>query len=200
MLFLSLALPLTAASPPVDQAGVDQVINACIAGDRRAQETFYRDHYGMLLTVCRRYASDEQLAADYTNQAFLRAFTHLGSLKDGATLGVWLRRIAINVCLTELRKLDKRTTELKEIDLPAGARIQPKAFEKMGVEEIIRLLQRLPQRQRLVFNLVAVEGYRHADVAKQLGITAANCRYHFACARIALQCLILHQNQLPDEK
>lgn len=200
MLFLSLAVPLTAASPPVDQNREASLVNACLSGDRRAQEKFYRLHYGLLLTVCRRYAPDEQLASDFTNRAFMRALAKLGSYSASGSLAGWLRRLTVNVCLTELRKSGRETTELTESDLPAGARVQPAAFSTMGVEEIIGLLQQLPERQRLVFNLVAVEGYRHADVAARIGITAVNSRYHFAAARQELKRLIALQNRLPNGK
>ena len=109
--------------------------------------------------------------------------------------GAWLRRITVNVCIDELRrskalKHRKPKAGLVEQTLP----VSPAVLERLALADLVALIQQLPVMPRTVFNLYAVEGYSHAEIAQRLKLSQANSRYFFRRSRLLLQALLQNQN------
>jgi len=170
-----------------------ELLARCRAGETRAQKEFYNAHYRLVLGITSRYSLDQQQAVDFLNRTFLTVFRSLDKYRGEGEVGAWVRKICVNVCLGQLRI--RRNQSYAE--LPAQERERcaaPSALHHLAVEDLVALIRQLPEVPRTVFNLTAVEGYSHREVAKRLGIEEATSRYHLRQARIRLQAAVHHLN------
>ncbi|MEL7159302.1 MAG: RNA polymerase sigma factor [Bacteroidota bacterium] len=192
-------LPLQQAST-IDDYGpppaIDDVflIRGCRTGNRRAEMELYRRYFPLVRGICRRYAEQQDQIDDWVNRSFLRGFSALKQYDSKGPFGAWLRRITVNVCIDELRrsqalKRRKPVTDLEETTVP----VSPAALEQLALADLVVLIQQLPVMPRTVFNLYAVEGYSHAEIAKRLKLSQANSRYFFRRSRLLLQSLLQNQ-------
>lgn len=169
------------------------VLDRCIAGDERAQREFYDTHYRLILGITSRYAVDQQQAVDFLNRTYLTVFRSLDKYRNEGEIGGWIRKICVNVCLGQLRiRRNQSYAELPPQERERSA--DPAALQRLAVEDLVALIRKLPEVPRTVFNLAAVEGYSHREVAKRLGIEEATSRYHLRQARIRLQAAVNHLN------
>ncbi|SFT89228.1 RNA polymerase sigma-70 factor, ECF subfamily [Lishizhenia tianjinensis] len=172
---------------------------ACQKGKLKAQRELYDRYAYMMKGVCLRYARDASEAEDYLQEAFLRAFRAIHSFEPNGNLGGWLRTIAVNVGLEMYRKnkaIDLRLENYKHIQ--GDAIDLDTAFEKMALEDLVNKIQRLPLGYRTVFNLYAIEGYTHEEIAQQLEITSGTSKSQYSRARALLRQWI--EEELENEK
>ena len=188
------ALQSQASGPPVLQLSQEtQLVAACRKGDTRAQQKLYEQFHPMVLGVCLRYATDRQQAKDFMNQAYLRVFQKLDQYRGEAQLGGWIKRVTVSVCLNAVRQ--KRHQMYEELDTVDTTPVQmPEAMNRLALEDIIAMIQSLPELPRTVFNLFTVEQYTHREIAQELGISESNSRYYLRQARLRLQELVKQQN------
>ena len=169
-------------------------LEAARRGQRQAQRLLYDAFAAQVFGVCRRYASDYAEAEDFAQDAWLHAFAKLGDCREAAGLGGWLRRVAVTTCLMALRRrrvaVDGAAAEALargDTPLPEGLHVAPEVLSRMSAAEIVAYVAALPDGFRAVFNLVAVEGYSHAEAAEALGITPASSRSQLTRARASLR-------------
>ncbi|HEU4633940.1 MAG TPA: RNA polymerase sigma factor, partial [Flavisolibacter sp.] len=147
---------------------IDNLLQGCLADNRKAQEGLYRQFYGFTMTIALRYSRDEHDAADIMTNAFLRVFRSLNSFDSSkGTLHAWIKKIIVNEGLDHIKNRS-RFNENVEVKTVAEPEINNTALEQMGAEEIINLVKRLPPATHAVFVLYAVEGYSHREIAEQL--------------------------------
>ena len=144
--------------------------------------------------VCLRYAASRAEADDWAQDAWVAAFGKLDQYRGGGDFGAWLRRVAVNTCLMHLRRrrgarVDPLVAEHLSTGhaLPQGLHLDPSVLAELNAEDLLGYVQVLPPGFRTVFNLVAIEGYTHAEAAEALGITANTSRSQLTRARAALQ-------------
>ncbi len=162
-------------------------------GDRAAQHLLYQAFAPMVFGVCLRYARDRSQADDFAQEAWVQAFTKLTQFAGDGEFGAWLRKLAVNTCLMELRR--RRDSDWMEAEalfngkqeLPAKLQLEPTALTALSASELLAHIQGLPEGFRLVFNLVAIEGYSHAEAALALGIAESSSRSQLTRARTLLQ-------------
>jgi RNA polymerase sigma-70 factor, ECF subfamily len=179
------------SAPPYD-AQPSEPSDAALAasGDRRAFERLYRAHAGRVFALCARMAADRALAEELTQDVFVRVWEKLGSFRGDSSFGTWVHRVAVNVCLNRLqsdRRERKRaaTGADEEDDVIATLPARPTApGERMDLE---RAIAGLPPGARRVFVLHDVEGYRHEEIAEQLGITSGGSKAQLHRARLLLR-------------
>jgi len=167
----------------------DQLLRKCLAGKPSAQRRFYERYAPRLYGVCLRYARTETEAQDYLQEAFIRIFRDLNQFRGEGSLEGWLRRITVRTALGALRK--------ERLEFPAEMEAffnhpasEPTALEALQARDIAAIIRQLPSGYRAVFNLYAIEGYRHAEIAGMLGISEGASRSQYARARKALQNLL----------
>ncbi len=164
-----------------------ELIEGCLRGERAAQEELFRRYSGKMLAVCRRYARHEMEAEDLLQEAFIRVFDRLSQFKHQGSFEGWIRRIVVHTVLKHFRKA---STQREQIGLPEfveGEYIDPSALQHLQEEELLKLIAALPDGYRLVFNLYAIEGYSHKEIAQLLGIGESTSRSQFLKARKTLQ-------------
>lgn len=153
----------------------------------------------MMKGVCLRYARDASEAEDYLQEAFLRAFKAIHKFDATGNLGGWLRTIAVNVGLEMYRKnkaIDLRLENYKHLQAPAID--LDTALEKMALDDLVKKIQQLPLGYRTVFNLYAIEGYTHDEIAQQLEISSGTSKSQYSRARTLLRQWI--EEELEQEK
>ncbi len=166
----------------------------CIRGDRKAQKELYDALAPRFYPVCLRYLGSREAAQDALQDGFVLLFSRLDSYKGDGSFDGWARRIFINTCLMQLRKRDilkmsDDVTEVRGLQTDWAGQI-----EDLGYRELMRLIMTLPPGFRAVFNLYAIEGLSHKEIAQMLGITESTSRTQLSRARIWLQNRIKRQN------
>lgn len=171
-----------------------QLIQDCQNGVKSSQYQLVKRYAGMLLSVARRYVSDEATAKDVLQEGLIKIFENIHKYKHTGSFEGWMRTITIRCALAHLRK-SHRAHEFHIIDQVAPEAALPEIFSQLGMEDIIRLIQQLPNGFREVFNLNIIEGYSHREIGELLGISESTSRSQLTRARKLLQKLWLANEQ-----
>jgi RNA polymerase sigma-70 factor (ECF subfamily) len=167
------------------------LIERCIKNDEQAQRLLYDKYAKNMVAVCFRYCSDYETARDLMHDAFIKLFRNIGSYTGEGAFEAWMRKIVVNTSLEFLRKNDVLKYSLDIDDAVTVSDEQASVVEQLSEQEILKLIAELPHGFRTVFNLYAIEGYSHAEIAKMLNINEASSRSQFSRARVLLQKKIL---------
>lgn len=166
-----------------------KLIAGCLAEERWAQKQLYEQHYGKMMGICLRYSNNSEDAKDILNEGFIKVFRYLQRYKVGTSLEGWIRRIMINTSIDFYRKAIRHRTE--DIEYASNTMATGEdAISKYSAKEILSVIQTLPPSYRAVFNLYAIEGYSHREVANQLGISESTSRSNLVKARAKLKVLL----------
>ena len=164
-----------------------QLIESCRKGDRAAQKILYDRLASRMFPVCMRYVGDRATAEDVLQDGFVTLFTRLDSFKGEGSFEGWARRIFITTALMSLRKKDALKMS-EELEAVRGMRTETTSqMQNIGYKELMELVMSLPPGFRTVFNMYAIEGYSHKEIADILGITETTSRTQFSRARAWLQ-------------
>lgn len=138
-----------------------------------------------MLSICRYYVRDLHYAEDVMMHGFLKAFTQLHQLADAKQFGGWLRRIMINEALMHLRS--KKSLSFTDLETAYPLSASPTINPIFDMEEIQMWIDQLPETQRVIFILYAIEEYTHRDIASQLNIPEGTSKVYLSRARYFLQ-------------
>ncbi len=161
----------------------DELINGCKADNRKIQEMLYRKYAGEMFRVCLSYEPDRDIAKDILQRAFLKVFRNIESYQGTGTLKGWIRRITTNTAIDLFRQKRNsfNTVSIDETDgynEPAGDNSDPLFYK-----DLLKEVQNLPDGARMVFNLYALEGYGHKEIAEKLNVTEGTSKSQLSRAR-----------------
>ncbi len=185
---------------------VKKLVEACVRGERRSQELFYKTFYGKMLAVCMRYSRNREEAQDILHDGMIKVFVKLGSFENKGSLEGWVRRIIVNNAIDFVRT--RKDFYLREeqdylIDDMVDETPNEKELEKvreMKVEKLIGLIQKLSPAYQMVFNLYAIENMTHKEIADKLNINIGTSKSNLAKAKIRLKELVEeHWNEFKYE-
>jgi RNA polymerase sigma factor (sigma-70 family) len=163
-------------------------IDACLKGERLAYRQLYEQYKIPMFHVCLLYADNRQEAEDFLQEGFATAFRVLSSFEGKGNFGGWLRRIMVNTAIDKLRRRKLTTTELSDatkfLTLTDLSEDNNCDFDP---EAALIAMKSLPETQRAVFNLFAMEGYTHHEIAQEMGIAESSSRSLLTRARDALK-------------
>lgn len=160
------------------------LIKSCKKGDRQAQQQLYERYAPKMLGVCRRYIKDFDAAEDVLVQAMFKVLTKLDKYSGTGNFEGWIRRITVNESLMYLRKQNlKMTNELPIHEASTDWSI----LEYIQAEDILKILEQLPDGYRTIFNLFVVEGYKHREIAEKLGISINTSKSQLILAKKRLK-------------
>jgi RNA polymerase sigma-70 factor (ECF subfamily) len=167
----------------------EALIERCLQQDSAAQKTLYETYANRMYAICMRYADNPDTAKDLLQEGFIRVFKAMpGFRKEGSFEG-WMKRIFVNNCIEYYRS--KRSQPwFSDVDEAAGIQADDHTLSNFGVEELLGLIRQLPDGYRTVFNMYAIEGYAHKEIADQLGISESTSKTQLLKARLMLQRLI----------
>ena len=165
-----------------------QIITRCARHERKAQQMLYDRYSHFLLGVCMRYAADKAEAEDILQDSFLKIFFHIKNFTGTGSFTGWLRKIAVNTAITHYHKNLKFRYHL-EIEEYVSVETGVASFEEdfFTSDELYKVLNELPAGYRMVFNLYAVEGYKHKEIAKMLGIDTNTSKSQYSRAKAVLR-------------
>lgn len=168
------------------------IIKGCIKKNQVCQRLLFEKFAGKMMSLCQRYAKDQQEAKDIMQEGFIRVFDYIAQFKFEGSFEGWMRRVFVSVAT---RHATKRKINFSEIDVTDSDinTIDPSVVSKLSEDEIHRMIRMLPEGYRLVFNLNIIEGYSHEEIGNILGIQASTSRTQLVKARRMLQSFILKQ-------
>jgi RNA polymerase sigma-70 factor (ECF subfamily) len=159
-------------------------IRLAVENNRHAQQQIYAKFSPKMLSVCRQYIKDLHQAEDVMITAFMKVFSSLKSFEHKGSFEGWMRRIMVNECISFIRV----QKQVKFIEDETFFEERYNDIEsKFSVDDIQFLIDSLPDGYRMVFNLYAVEGYKHQEIAEMLGINEGTSKSQLSHARKMLQ-------------
>jgi RNA polymerase sigma-70 factor (ECF subfamily) len=170
----------------VFRASEQELISGCLKHNRSAQQKLYERFSSKMYALCYRYVRDSMEAEDILVTAFTKIFERIDQFKGEGSFEGWIRRVVVNEALSYLRR--NRSMYL-ETDLEAANR-EPD-YDSIGnhleAEDLMRMIQELPTGYRIVFNMYAIDGYSHKEIAEELGISENTSKSQLSRARAHLQ-------------
>lgn len=160
------------------------LIQLAVANNRQAQRRIYTQFSPKMLGVCRQYVKDIHQAEDIMITAFMKVFTNLKNFEYKGSFEGWIRRIMINECISFLR-VQKKVKFIDDENYPEESFNNIES--QLTVEDIQFLIDSLPDGYKMVFNLFAIEGYKHQEIAVMLGINEGTSKSQLSQARKMLQ-------------
>ena len=167
-----------------------QLIEGCKKGQRRAMHRLFKTYYGLLFTVCMRYAHCYEDAQDMVNEGFMKIFAGLENYQPTGSFEAWMKTIMVNAALDYLRNYRANGETVNYDDMPDDVLLnhdENEALAKMSTDELMQLIQHLPLMSRTVFNLYVFEDKPHAEIAKILNIKEGTSHWHLNFARTKLK-------------
>ena len=165
---------------------LDELYRGCREGKRKAQKALYDRSSAKMLGVCLRYVNDRAEAEHVMIGGFVKVFEKIGQFSGDGSFEGWIRRIMVNEALMYIRKNQTMSVavEIEEVENDLD---YDTLEQSMNVEDIIKLIQDLPVGYKTVFNLYAIEGYNHAEIAERLNISENTSKSQLSRARKLLQ-------------
>ena len=164
-----------------------ELVEACLRQDRRAQKRLYEHYAPVMMAVSIRYVGDTDIAENVLQEAFIKVFTQLNSFSGKGSLEGWIRRIVVNSALEYLRHNDVLRESVDYEDIGEMPVIDSGVIEKISAEELMAVIASLPPGFRTVFNMFAIEGYSHKEIAETLDINESSSRSQFNRARMLIR-------------
>lgn len=166
----------------------NEILDGCIKNNRAMQKVLYDKYASKFYALCLRYVHDKAEADDILQEGFLKIFTNIHQFSREHSVEAWMRRIIVNTALTHYKKnvkhyYQKEIDEVKEIDIESY-NVEEAEFTQ---EELLKIIQNIAEGYRVVFNLYAIEGYKHKEIADMLGIDEATSKSQFHRARKIIQ-------------
>ena len=163
-----------------------KLLKACRKGERRSQDELYSNFYSYAISVCLRYSKTREEAVEILNDGFVKVFSRMDQYTRGFSFKSWLRRIMVNSAIDYYRRNEKHYHNV-DISYARDEGISETALDSMSAEEILDSVRNLPPSYRTVFNLFAIEGFRHEEIAEMLGISVGTSKSNLAVARSKLK-------------
>jgi RNA polymerase sigma-70 factor (ECF subfamily) len=166
------------------QTNWNHIIEGCKQQNTKSQEQLYKQFYPVMMKICLRYSNGNlENAASIYNEAMFKVFRNIIQYKGEGSFEGWIKRIVINTSVDHCRKKIKfQTAELND-DAADIVPIIPEVYNRINGNEIIALVHELPSNTGLVFNLYVMEGYKHEEIGKLLGISTGTSKWHLSEAR-----------------
>jgi len=165
----------------------EQIIEGCLKNNRQTQKVLYNMYASKFLGVCMRYAKDRQEAEDILQDGFLKIFGRISQYSGLGSFEGWMKRIIVNTALTNYRQNLKHyykqsIDDINESDIELNI-----AEYDYSLEELLKVIQNLPPGYRMVFNMYAIEGFQHKEIAEMMGVDVTTSKSQYSRAKKLLR-------------
>jgi len=167
----------------VDLYSEEEILKGCKKNKRNFQEILYRKYARKMYGICLSYAGDRDLAQDILQESFIKIFNKISAFKSEGSLEGWIRRIITNTAIDHMRSAQRTKNYLSVSKEDTEEFIKPEGLENLKTQDILEQVSKLPDGARLVFNLYALEGFTHKEIAQKLNITEGTSKSQFNRAR-----------------
>jgi len=163
---------------------LEELIDKCKKGDRKAQEQLYRQYSNILFGICLKYSRNKTEAEDSLHDSFMTIYEKIGQYKSKGSFEGWIKRITINTVLQKYRKEEylKVVSDNveEEVEVESG-------YTNIGLQTLLKYIQELPNKYRMTFNLYVLDGYSHKEISSILGTSTGTSKSNLARARMILK-------------
>lgn len=169
-----------------------QILDGCRQRDRRSQQALYQQYYAYGMSVCFRYVESEQEAIAVLNEGFLKVFINIKKYNQDLPFKPWFRKVLVNTAINYI----KRQSKFKmEVNMEAAKNIPAREdiLSRISYRELMETVQCLSTAYRTVFNMYVIDGFKHEEIAQELGITVSTSKSNLTRARAKLQELVLNK-------
>ncbi len=168
-----------------DKTSEIQMIDRVKANDPIGQKQLYQQFAVQMFRICLRYATDKSEAEDILQDGFVKVFRDISQFRGEGPLGAWIRRIMVNTALSHLRKKKQFISTVPDMLHLDGILnpLTPNYESNLDTETLLKYLQQLPDGYRAVFNLYAIDGYSHEEIAEKLNISIGTSKSQLFKAR-----------------
>lgn len=162
-----------------------ELVNRCRKGEKSAHYGLYLEYADAMFSICNRLIPNPTDAEEILQDAFVKAYTKLNKLKDNRKFGGWLKTITINECLNFLKKKKVAYDELSQSFTDTEEMVDDGI--QIDRETLREAINGLPKGSRIIFNLYLIEGYKHKEIARMLGISESTSKSQYARAKQLLK-------------
>ncbi|QEC80070.1 RNA polymerase sigma factor [Mucilaginibacter ginsenosidivorax] len=179
------------------EAELQQLIAGCLQQSRKDQKMLYKAFYGFAMSICLRYAGNRYEAAEIMNQGFLKVFTNLQKYDTSRPFIAWVGRIMMNTSVDYYRS-NLKLSLTDDLDTAEDIGHNELPDQKLNYDDLIGMVQQLPNAYRTVFNLFAIEGFSHEEIASKLNISTGTSKSNLFKAREKLKNMVINSGRLPE--
>jgi RNA polymerase sigma factor (sigma-70 family) len=163
-----------------------EIVEGCLSNDLKMQQALYDRYSGRMFVVCLRYASGQLEAEDILQEAFVKVYRKMDTYREEASLAQWIKRVVVNTALNHQRSR-LYMYPMVDVENLHGLADQETTLSGYGYQELLEYIQELPSGCRVIFNLYAIEGYGHKEIAEMLGVSEGTSKSQYARAKKLLQ-------------
>lgn len=169
----------------------EEIVRGCAGNERRFQEVLYRRYFDTMLRMVRRYTTEEDRCVEILNDGFLKVFRKIHTFRFEGSLEGWIRRIVYHSISDYFRK---ESAYLRFIVLEDGEQDDNRsALDELFYDDLLQVVEMLPDRSRDVFTLYAIEGYSHREIGERLSMSEGTSKWHLSNARKQLKVLLANK-------
>jgi RNA polymerase sigma-70 factor (ECF subfamily) len=176
-----------------------ELLTQCRKNNRKAQYELYRQCFPVLMGICSRYHENEIDSRAEVNEGFLKIILNLEKYSSQIRFKVWIRRIMINAIIDQFRKDKKYREQVEHTEAPHLHVVAPADVtlrDHYDAEELLTMIRKLPPMTNRVFNMFAIDGYSHFEVAQLLNISEGTSKWHVSTARKLLSDMLKKEKQV----
>lgn len=159
------------------------IVDGCVKGSPKAQKALYDRFSGKMMTVCLRYLKNTEEAEDVFQTAFVKVFRNIKDYHKAGSLEGWIRRVFVNSCLDQIRRLKKTKFDQPLEDVEYKLESEVSVLSDLAHQDLLALIAKMPDGYRVVFNLFAIEGFSHKEIGEHLGISENTSKSQYKRAR-----------------
>ena len=164
-----------------------QLIEYCLSNKEGALDELYKQFAPKLFGICLRYANSREEAEDLLHDGFIRILDHLKKFRHEGSFEGWMRRIMVNTAINYLKKKKRYQSDV-DPELPdSNTAFEVPVLDVISLNELLAVINSLPDGYKIVFNLYVIDGYKHKEIAEILGISESTSKSQFMKARKSLQ-------------
>jgi RNA polymerase sigma factor (sigma-70 family) len=179
---------------------LQKIIEGCTKGSSKDQEALFKMFADEMFAVCLYYSPNSTEAEDTLHEGFMKVFKNISSFKGQGSIKGWIRRILVNTALEKYRKKNPMYVLDNEDHAEVEDTYYEDAISNISANELMALIHELTPQYRMVFNLYALEGLSHKEIARQLNISEGTSKSNLARARTILQKKVKALYYLSDKK
>lgn len=173
-------------SPNTENKDLLKLLKSCAKDKREAQKELYKLFYAYAMSICMRYAHNREDAVEIMNDGYMKVFTYIKKFDLEKPFKPWFRRILINCAIDKLKK-DKKHDGMFDLDSLVDSQLADIPQDSITYNEMLAIVRELSPAYRMVFNLCAIEGYKHEEVAEKLGISVGTSKSNYFKAKQKLK-------------
>jgi len=168
----------------------DELVGLCLKNDVRSQKVLFQRFAPKMMGVCLRYANSSMEAEDMLQEGLIKVFEKLKMYSGKGSLEGWIRRIVVNTALDILRKNKKMKFNTSIDEVEYSLKKEQYIIEELTANDLMKILQTIPVGYRTVFNMYAIEGFSHKEIAEELGVSVSTSKSQLSRARVVLKGII----------